>query len=44
MLHLRHHVVVDDRRLDVVDHQLVHLHLVYLIYTVMKMVRHLYVV
>jgi hypothetical protein len=40
MLHLRHHVVVDDRRLDVVDHQLVHLHLVYLIYTVMKMVRH----
>jgi hypothetical protein len=32
MLHLRHHVVVDDRHLDVVDHHLVHLHLVYLIY------------
>jgi hypothetical protein len=33
MLHLRHHVVVDDRHLDVADHQLVHrLHLEYLIY------------
>jgi hypothetical protein len=33
MLHLRHHVVVDDRHLDVADHQQVHrLHLEYLIY------------
>jgi hypothetical protein len=41
MLHLRHHVVVDDRHLDVVDHQrLHHQFLVYLIYTEMKMVRH----
>jgi hypothetical protein len=32
MLHLRHHVVVDDRHLDVADHQQRHrLHLVYLI-------------
>ena len=32
MLHLRHHVVVDDRHLDVADHQQLHrLHLVYLI-------------
>jgi hypothetical protein len=31
MLHLRHHVVVDDHHLDVVDHQLV-LHLLELIY------------
>ena len=44
MLHLRHRVVVGDRHLDDADHLLVHLHLVYLIYTVMKMVRHLYVV
>jgi hypothetical protein len=42
-LHLRHHVVVDDRHLGVADHQLVHLHLVCLIYREKKMVRHLYV-
>ncbi len=44
MLHLRHRVVVDDRHLDVADHLLVHLHLVYLIYKEKMMVRHLYVV
>jgi hypothetical protein len=38
MLHLRHHVVVDDRHLDAVDHHLVHQLLEYLIYMVMKMV------
>jgi hypothetical protein len=43
-LHLRHHVVVDDRHLDVVDHQLVHLHLVYLICMEKMMVQHQYVV
>ena len=43
-LHLRHRVVVDDRRLDVADHLLVHLHLVCLIYREKKMVRHLCVV
>jgi hypothetical protein len=32
MLPLHHRVVVDDRHLDVVDHHLVHQHLVYLIY------------
>jgi hypothetical protein len=41
MLRLRHRVVVDDRHLDVADHQQVHRQfLVYLIYTVMLMVRH----
>jgi hypothetical protein len=40
MRHLRHHVVVDDRHLDVAGHQLVQLHLVYLIYMEMMMVRH----
>jgi hypothetical protein len=41
MLHLRHRVVVDDRHLDVADHQPVHRQfLVYLIYTEMMMVRH----
>jgi hypothetical protein len=40
MLHLRHRVVVDDRHLDVADHLLVRLHLVYLIYKEMMMVRH----
>ena len=44
MLHLHRHVVVDDRHLDVVDHQLVHRHLVYLIYKEMMMALHLYVV
>ena len=44
MLHLHRHVVVDDRQLDVVDHQLVHRHLVYLIYKEMMMALHLYVV
>jgi hypothetical protein len=43
-LHLRHRVVVDDRHLDVADHLLVHLHLVYLIYKEKTMVPHLYVV
>jgi hypothetical protein len=43
-LHLHHHVVVDDRHLDVVDHQLVHLHLVCLICMEKMMVRHQYVV
>jgi hypothetical protein len=38
MLHLRHHVVVDDRHLDVVDHHLVHQRLVYLIYKEKMMV------
>jgi hypothetical protein len=38
MLHLRHHVVVDDRHLDVVVRQLFHLHQVYLIYMEMMMV------
>jgi hypothetical protein len=38
MLHPHHRVVVDDRHLDVVDHHLVHQHLVYLIYTEMMMV------
>jgi hypothetical protein len=42
MHHLRHHVVVDDRHLDVVDHQLFHLHQVYLIYMeMMKVLIHL---
>jgi hypothetical protein len=41
MLRLRHRVVVDDRHLDVADHQLLHhQYLVYLIYKEMKMVRH----
>jgi hypothetical protein len=40
MLHLHRRVAVDDRHLDVVDHQLVHLHLVYLIYMEKTMVRH----
>jgi hypothetical protein len=44
MLHLHRRVAVDDRHLDVVDHQLVHLHLVYLIYMEKTMVRHQYVV
>jgi hypothetical protein len=45
MLHLRHRVVVDDRHLDVADHQQLHRqHLVYLIYKEMMMVRHQYVV
>jgi hypothetical protein len=44
MLHLRRHVVVDDRHLDVVHHLLVHLHLVYLICKEKMMVRHLCVV
>ena len=44
MLRQHHRVVVDDRHLDVADHQLVHLHLVYLIYKEMMMVRHQYVV
>jgi hypothetical protein len=38
MLHLHHHVAVDDRHLDAVVHHLVHLHLVYLIYMVKMMV------
>jgi hypothetical protein len=37
MLHLRHHVVVDDRHLDAVDHHLVHQLLVYLICMEMRM-------
>jgi hypothetical protein len=41
MHHLRHRVVVDDRRLGVVDHRrLHHQYLVYLIYKEMMMVRH----
>jgi hypothetical protein len=41
MLRLRHRVVVDDRHLDVADHQLLHRqYLVYLIYKEMMMVRH----
>jgi hypothetical protein len=41
MLRLRHRVVVDDRHLDVADHQQVHRQfLVYLIYKEMMMVRH----
>jgi GTPase Era involved in 16S rRNA processing len=41
MLHLRHRVVVDDRHLDVADHQRLHRqHLVYLIYKEMMTVRH----
>ena len=44
MLHLHRHVVVDDRQLDVVDHQLVHRHLVCLIYKEMMMALHPYVV
>jgi hypothetical protein len=44
MLHLHRHVVVDDRHLDVADHLLVHLHLVYLIYKEKTMVHHLCVV
>jgi hypothetical protein len=39
-LRLHHRVVVDVRHLDVADHLLVHLHLVYLIYKEMMMVRH----
>jgi hypothetical protein len=46
MLHLRHHVVVDDRHLDVADHQLVHRR--YLVYLTCKeklmQVLHQYVV
>jgi hypothetical protein len=37
-LHRLHRVVVDDHHLDVADHQLVHLHQVYLIYMVMMKV------
>jgi hypothetical protein len=37
MLHLHHRVVVDESHLDVADHHLVHLHLVYLIYKEMMM-------
>jgi hypothetical protein len=45
MLRLRHRVVVDDRHLDVADHQQVHhQYLVYLIYKEMMMVRYQYVV
>jgi hypothetical protein len=44
MLRLHRHVVVDVHHLDVVDHQLVHLHLVYLICKEKMMVRHQYVV
>ena len=45
MRHLRHHVVVDDRHLDVADHQQVHRqYLVYLIYKEMMMARHQYAV
>jgi hypothetical protein len=44
MPHLLRHVVVDDRHLDVADHLLVHLHLVYLIYKEKTMVHHLCVV
>jgi hypothetical protein len=44
MLHLLRHVVVGDRHLDVADHLLVHLHLVYLIYKGKTMVHHLCVV
>jgi hypothetical protein len=44
MLHLHRHVVVDDRHLDVADHLLVHLHLVYLIYKEKTMAHHLCVV
>jgi hypothetical protein len=44
MLHLHRHVVVDDRHLDVADHLLVHLHLVYLIYKEKTMVHQLCVV
>jgi hypothetical protein len=41
MLHLRHHVVVDDHHLDVADHQQVHRqYLVYSIYKEMLMVHH----
>jgi hypothetical protein len=41
MLRLRHRVVVDDRHLDVADHQQVHRQfLVYLIYKEMMMVHH----
>jgi GTPase Era involved in 16S rRNA processing len=41
MLRLRHRVVVDDRHLDVADHQRLHRqHLVYLIYKEMMMERH----
>jgi hypothetical protein len=41
MHHPRHRVVVDDRHLDVADHQrLHHQYLVYLIYKEMMMVRH----
>ena len=38
MHQLRHRVVVDGHHLDVVDHQLFHLHQVYLIYMEMMMV------
>jgi hypothetical protein len=45
MLRLRHRVVVDDRHLDVADHQRLHRQfLVYLIYKEMMKVRHQYVV
>ena len=45
MLRLRRRVVVDDRHLDVADHQQVHRqYLVYLIYKEMMMVHHLCVV
>jgi hypothetical protein len=37
MLHQHRRVVVDESHLDVVDHHLVHLHLVYLIYKEMMM-------
>jgi hypothetical protein len=39
MLHLHRRVVVDETHLDVVDHHLVHLHLVYLIYKEMMMMK-----